>query len=290
MFRPDLSPAAAEAELAGPSSQWLNLPSARVHFRSFGSGPSVILVHNSGMWGGVWDGWLPVLAEHFTVLVPDLPGAGLTGPASDSDYSMDALTRLVGSFVKTICEPPVHVVGLSLGGQLAWRLALQEPTLVKSLVLINPTGYPDKKLPKVFKLARGRLGWVLKYLASEKMVRSNLSELWGSGAPISDSFLKRLVVSQRRAGNRKAFLKFLRTENESLHERILDILKPVQVQWSSMCGPQQFTQDLPNAELVEFANLGHIPILEAPEQSAAVALRFIKTQEKMDAYKVETCA
>ncbi len=283
MFRPDLSRAAAEHELSGPDSRWLNLPDARVHYRTAGTGPTVVLLHNSGMWGGVWDYWLPILSEHFTVVVPDLPGAGLTGPAADNDYSMEALTKFVATFVKATCKGPVHVVGLSLGGQLAWRLALQEASLVKSLVLINPTGYPDKKLPKVFKLARGRMGWILKYIASEKMLRNNLSELWGSGAPISAEFLERLVLSQRRSGNRKAFLRFLRTDNKSLHEQIPNITQPVQLQWCEMCGPQQFTRDLPNVELVDFSDFGHIPTLEAPEQTSSAAIRFLEAQEQENA-------
>lgn len=275
----DLSARKVESLLSDTSSRWLDLPGVRVHYRIKGSGPSVLLLHNSGMWGGIWDDWLKGLSKTHTVVVPDLPGCGLTGPSQSGDYSMEGLTLFVAQFLHTIKEEPVHVVGLSLGGQLAWRLALSQPDIVKSLILINPTGYPEKKPPMVFKLARGRFGWFLRVMGSTKLLRKNLEALWGDGAPVSDAFLERLLTSQRRKGNRAAFLKFLRTDNESLHTEIPKISKPVQIQWSDMCGPEQFSADIPNAERVGLGGLGHIPVLEAPEATLEAARNFLSLQE-----------
>lgn len=280
MFHRDIPLSTADAVLSDSSSCWADMPVGRVHYKSIGTGPTVVLVHNSGMWGGIWDEWVPLLTQKFRVIVPDLPGFGLTGPVAGGDYSYDALAHFLCDFVEQLAEPPVHLVGLSLGGQLAWRCALLKPDLVASLVLINPTGYPEKSLPAVFKLARGPMGWLLRFLGSTTMIRKNLAQLWGKGAPISDAFLGRLLVSQCRAGNRKAFLTFLRTDNESLHTQIPSIRKPVQLQWSVKCGPERFSHDLPDVELVIHDDFGHLPVLEAPEQTAETAMRFIETHDK----------
>ncbi|WP_051540672.1 alpha/beta fold hydrolase [Ahrensia sp. 13_GOM-1096m] len=279
MLSLDISPKRAESILAGINSRWLDLPSGRVHYRLSGSGPAIVLLHNSGMWGGVWDSWVDELSKSYTVIVPDLPGCGLTGPSKDGNYAIANLTAFVADFIPAVQKKPVHLVGLSLGGQLAWRLALLHPDLVKSLILINPTGYPEKKQPMIFKFARGKLGWLIRVLGSTKMLRKNLQQLWGNGAPISDAFLERLLVSQCRVGNRAAFLKFLRTDNQTLQDQIPNIDKPTQIQWSDMCGAQRFSEDLPRVELVRLNGLGHIPTVEAPAITLAAAKEFIRSQE-----------
>lgn len=283
MFKFDISHSAADRELADETSLWLEMSEGAVHYKSVGRGPTIVLVHNSGMWGGIWDRWVPILAEKYHVVIPDLPGFGLTGPSAEGDYSYNTLANFLGEFVQRACQAPVHVVGLSLGGQLAWRSALLKPDLYKSLILINPTGYPEKALPAIFKVARGPMGWLLPYMGSKAMMAKNLGQLWGKREPVSDAFLDRLLISQRRAGNRAAFLKFLRTDNESLHEQIPQIQSPVQLQWSEKCGSESFSTDLSNVEKILFEDLGHLPNLEAPEETVQAAMNFIAKHERADA-------
>ncbi len=178
MFQFDISHSKADMALSDETSLWLDMPEAQVHYKCSGYGPTVVLVHNSGMWGGVWDQWVSVLSKNYRVVVPDLPGFGLTGKSAKGDYSYAALANFLGDFIDRTCDGPVHVVGLSLGGQLAWRSALLRPNLYKSLVLINPTGYPEKSLPAVFKFARGPMGWLLPYMGSKAMMQKNLGQLW----------------------------------------------------------------------------------------------------------------
>ncbi|MEM8548280.1 MAG: alpha/beta hydrolase, partial [Pseudomonadota bacterium] len=238
----DIPRKTAEAILSDDTSLRLDMPQGRIHYRSIGQGPAVILVHNSGMWGGVWDAWIGILSREYRVVVPDLPGFGLTGPTASADYSYRTLSQFLADFIELTCDgQPSHVVGLSLGGQLALRCALSRGDLIKSLVLINPTGYPEKTVPNVFKFARGPLGWLLPYLGSKALLEKNLRQLWGNesgtgdgaedgaGNFVSDVFLQRLLVSQRCKGNRRAFLKFLRTDNESVHEAFPLVTAPVQV-------------------------------------------------------------
>lgn len=116
-----------------------------LHCRAFGSidAQPLLLVHGLGSTGADWAFQIEALAEHFRVLVPDLPGAGgspLRGEHSIRGYAGD-LIELLDAWQLT----RVHVVGFSMGGAVALQMALQAPSRVARLVTINslPSYRPD---------------------------------------------------------------------------------------------------------------------------------------------------
>ena len=280
LFSTDIERGEADALLTGDTSKWVEVDGLPVHYKEQGTGPALLLLHNTGMWHGVWDDWVPLLAGRFRVISPDLPGFGATGPTAAEDYSMETLTDFVGGFLDALSLSEAHIAGLSLGGQLAWRWALDHPERVSSLVLLNPTGYPSREVPAVFKLARSWAGGVIRLMGTRFILERNLSSLWGTRAGIPADFVDRLLVSQRRAGNRDALLKFMRTDNPTRHTEIPSLRAPIQVQWSEMIGPQEFSVDLPHAEMIYYDDLGHFPNIEAPKESAGHALDFLLRQSR----------
>jgi 3-oxoadipate enol-lactonase len=87
----------------------------------------VVLLHSGLGDSRQWRCQLPVLAERFEVVAPDLPGYGAT-PMPPGPFSpLDAVTPLL----------PGHLVGNSLGGRLALQTALAQPQLVERLVLVG---------------------------------------------------------------------------------------------------------------------------------------------------------
>lgn len=280
LFSPDISRENADELLTDDTSKWVEIDGVSVHYKEQGSGPALVLLHNSAMWQGVWDDWAPLLAGRFRVIRPDLPGFGATGPTAAQDYSMDTLTEFVGDFLDALSLREADIVGLSLGGQIAWRFALDHPERVRSLVLLNPTGYPSRELPAVFKLARSWAGGVIRFIGTPFILKRNLSTLWGTRTELPSDFVNRLLVSQRRAGNRAALLEFLRTPNPSRHTEIGSLQTRVQIQWSKMIGPEEFSADLPHAEMIYYDDLGHFPNIEAPQESARNALTFLLRQSR----------
>lgn len=72
----------------------------------------------------------------------DLPGFGYSPPPADGDYSVDARAAAVISLIDKRAHWPVHLIGNSLGGAIATRVAARRPDLVRSLTLISPA-LPD---------------------------------------------------------------------------------------------------------------------------------------------------
>jgi pimeloyl-ACP methyl ester carboxylesterase len=126
--------------------------STRVYRR--GAGEPLLLVHGGGF-GSLYslDSWsliLPRLTEHFEVVAFDKLGQGHTAsPDRDEDWTMRAVIDHAAALVETVGLAPMHVVGHSMGGFLAARLALERPELVRTLVIVdsNTTAPDDPRYP-----------------------------------------------------------------------------------------------------------------------------------------------
>ncbi|WP_211268575.1 alpha/beta fold hydrolase [Actinoplanes subtropicus] len=112
----------------------------RVHYKRAGSGPTVVLLHGSGSSLHGFEAVADLLVPSFDVIRPDLPGFGLTGPHPHRDYHISTFSTIVARFLSTVGVTGAAVAGNSLGGNIAWNLALDQPRLVTALVLINATG------------------------------------------------------------------------------------------------------------------------------------------------------
>lgn len=104
-----------------------------VHVETTGSGPHLALLHGWGLNGAVWDSVLAPLAENFTVHLIDLPGHGYSSatPFTSLASAADAIAQMLPAHC--------HVLGWSLGGQVALSIAQRHPARIAKLVLLATT-------------------------------------------------------------------------------------------------------------------------------------------------------
>jgi 4,5:9,10-diseco-3-hydroxy-5,9,17-trioxoandrosta-1(10),2-diene-4-oate hydrolase len=133
----------ATAELtAEATTRWLDGPES-VHYHLAGSGPGLLLLHGSGPGVSGWANFgdnLPVFAEQFTTVIPDLPGYGASYvPALDRPYTAVAVEAVLRVLDEVGLER-VSLLGNSMGGMVGTQLALDHPDRVDRLVLMGPGG------------------------------------------------------------------------------------------------------------------------------------------------------
>jgi len=115
---------------------WAELTDVRCYYEVLGQGDPLLLIPGLGMTCRGWDPILPELARHFTLILPDNRGSGRSKakrrPRSTADLSVDFVELLDHLQLER-----AHVIGLSFGGIVAQRLAIDHATRVNRLVLVS---------------------------------------------------------------------------------------------------------------------------------------------------------
>lgn len=166
---------------------------ARIHARIGGSGPPVLLLHGYPQTHVIWHRVAPRLAERFTVVASDLRGYGDSErPESTPDhrpYSKREMARDQVELMERLGFRSFHLVGHDRGGRVAHRLALDHPSRVKSLTVLDiaPTRYMYERTD--FAFARAYYHWyflIQKEPLPERLIGANprfyLREKLGSGS------------------------------------------------------------------------------------------------------------
>jgi 4,5:9,10-diseco-3-hydroxy-5,9,17-trioxoandrosta-1(10),2-diene-4-oate hydrolase len=108
-----------------------------------GSGPALVMLHGGGPGASGVSNYsrnIDALAQHFRVIVPDMPGYGRSAKGVDQDDPFRYLADMIRGMLEELNIDTAHLVGNSYGGAAALRLALDTPHRVGKLVLMGPGG------------------------------------------------------------------------------------------------------------------------------------------------------
>ncbi|MEU3370985.1 alpha/beta hydrolase [Streptomyces sp. NPDC006660] len=151
-----------------------------------------LYVHGLGGSSRNWSALMPLLADRLDGEAVDLPGFGDSPPPDDGNYSLTGHARAVIRLLDSSDRGPVHLIGNSLGGAVATRVAAARPDLVRTLTLISPAlpeirvqrgAWPTAlvALPGVASLfARLTRGW-----SAEERTRGMMALCYGDPARVS---------------------------------------------------------------------------------------------------------
>jgi pimeloyl-ACP methyl ester carboxylesterase len=113
-------------------------PGNSISFRRVGTGPVVLLIHGFGEDHHVWDQLEKELEKEYTLVIPDLPGTGLSPILAD--MSIDGMAEALLSLFPA---EPITVIGHSMGGYITLALLEKYPERLNSLGLFHSTSYAD---------------------------------------------------------------------------------------------------------------------------------------------------
>ena len=122
-----------------PTRESLEIHGHQVCFRQAGSGPVLVLIHGITGSSLTWEDVISPLAEHHTVIAPDLLGHGDSAKPR-GDYSLGAHASGVRDLLLALGHERATVVGHSLGGGVAMQFAYQFPECIDRLVLVASGG------------------------------------------------------------------------------------------------------------------------------------------------------
>ncbi|MGB3699462.1 MAG: alpha/beta hydrolase [Gordonia sp. (in: high G+C Gram-positive bacteria)] len=114
------------------------------NYHDVGTGEPVLLLHGSGAGVSAWANWrglIPVLADRFRIIAPDLVGFGYTSLPDDPSFQIfDTWIDQITALLEGLGITRVHIVGNSFGGGLALHLATRFPDLVGRIALMGSGG------------------------------------------------------------------------------------------------------------------------------------------------------
>lgn len=125
----------------------ITLNDCQFHYTDQGSGPPLLLLHGLGSSEQDWEYQLPALTPHYRVLCLDMRGHGGT-EKTGKGYSIELFARDCLAFIQAMDLHKPHIVGLSMGGMIAFQLATDAPDIPASLTIVNsaPEVIPRKPL------------------------------------------------------------------------------------------------------------------------------------------------
>jgi pimeloyl-ACP methyl ester carboxylesterase len=118
------------------TSRTAEIKGVKLHYLTAGKGPVLILLHGYAETSLMWKPIIPVLAERFTVIAPDLPGMGDSEIPADGLDMKSAAIR-IHDLTKSLGIQNAEVVGHDIGLMVAYAYAAQFPTEVTKLVLMD---------------------------------------------------------------------------------------------------------------------------------------------------------
>jgi pimeloyl-ACP methyl ester carboxylesterase len=249
-----------------------------IAYRRAGDGPPLVLVHGAAEDGRVWQPQLAALADEFTVVAWDEPGAGRSSDLP-VNFGLADYARCLAALIEELAVGPVHLAGLSWGGTVVQELYRHQPGLVASLILVDTYAGWKGSLPEAE--VRARVVAARRMLdARDGEFDPTLPGLFAGDPP--DEFvplLADMAAAVRPESLRTQLLVMAQADQRDLLPRIA---VPTLLIWgelderSPLSVARQFEQAIPDTRLVVIPGAGHLSNLERPERFNAAVREFLE--------------
>ena len=243
-----------------------------------GTGEPLILLHGFGADKDHFTRVAKWLTPHYHVIIPDLIGFGESSHPSDVDYHALSQAERVRVFARQIGITAAHFGGSSMGGQIALAYAAAHPLEVQSLWLIDTAGIwsaPKSELAVIVEQDKHNPLLIRNEDDFERAYYFAMSKPPFILRPILD------VLAQTSIKNAKLAPRiFKQITTDSLESRLKNLNTSTLIVWGDedrIIHPttaQLLFQNLPHAHLIMMKGIGHLPMIEAPEQTAKDYLYF----------------
>src|SRR6266567_4784093 len=132
-----ISLATARAESQPIAARDAKIDNVQLHYLTAGRGPAVVLLHGYTQTSRMWRPIIPLLAEKFTVIAPDLPGIGDSGIPADNKIDMITAAKQIHDLVRSLKIDKARVVGHDIGLMVAYAYAAQFPNETERLAVMD---------------------------------------------------------------------------------------------------------------------------------------------------------
>lgn len=263
----------------------------RIAYLEAGEGDAVLMLHGGGAGASGWSNYsrnVEELSRRFRVIVPDMPGYGGSTKGLDRGDPFGDLAQSMLGLLDALNVPRAHVVGNSLGGACALRMALERPERIGRLVLMGPggigtsRGLPTQGLKKLLGYYKGDGPSIEKL---RDFIRNYL--VYDASAVTEDLIRERFkasidpeVVKSPPLQGPKGLAGVIKMDL-TRDSRLATLATPTLVLWGTEdkvnkpSGGTYLQRHMPNCDLYLFAKTGHWIQWERAEEFNAITTSFL---------------
>ena len=259
------------------NEKFLQIDEHKIRYLESGTSKNtLVLIHGLGASAERWTNVIPIFADRFRVVVPDLIGFGHSDKPT-ADYTLDFFSEFLEKFfVATNIKRP-NIIGSSLGGQISAEYASSHSHEIEKLILVSPSGMMKKSTPALD-------AYVMAALYPNEISAKNAFELMeGSGKQVEDQIIDGFIERMRLPNAKLAFMStVLGLKNSiSITSKLQSISVPTLVIWGAddpvipIAHADDFVSAIGDCGFYRMDGCGHTPYVQDPQTFASKVLEFL---------------
>ena len=257
----------------------LNVNDASLFYQEAGTGASVVLLHGLGSSTVDWEPELTALTRRYRVIAIDARGSGQSrdlthprGPFTVAQFAADT-----AAVIDHLDAGPAHIVGLSMGGMVAFQLAVDHPASVRTLTIVNsgPALVPRTRQERTAIALRLVISRLFGPRGMARMLAPRLFPLPDQG-PLRERFKAGMARNDKGA--------YIATQRALIGWSVLDRIGAIDVpvlvvasdqDYGFLSAKEAYTRMMKRAELVVVPDARHALPMEDPPKFLAVLEPFL---------------
>lgn len=248
-----------------------------MYYEETGQGAPLLLIHGLGSSRRDWEMQVPYFSRNFRVITLDVRGHGQTDKPA-GPYSIPLFAEDTAEFMKILQIESAHVVGISMGGMIAFQLALIVPERIRSLVIANTGSELIVRTLRDFLMVSQRK-LIVRLLGMRKMGEVLSKRLFPE--PGFEE-LRRIFVERWAENDPRAYRDSMQgLLGWSVTDRLSSIHCPTLIlsadqDYTPVAIKEAIVAKMPNAKLAVIPNSRHAVPVERPEEFNQIVGEFLE--------------
>ena len=272
---------------AGVSERFLEAGGIRFRYLQGGTtaGHPVVMLHGWPTWAEVWLPVAQVLGERHPWIAVDLPNQGKSSLLPRGDRTLPSYRRAIGAFLDALRLPRFALIGNSMGGSLAIMAALDHPSQVSKVVVLDGAGLNEKFPGRTVRMYAPFLLPRFLSAPSPRAVRKLLSRVVFYDPQFADDgWVGAVTAAWKPSDRRRALMDTgfaLRRRDASVFADLPRLQAPTlvlsgredrQFSWQSA---EAASRRIPNARFAAIDGAAHFPMVEKAQETARLISEFL---------------
>jgi pimeloyl-ACP methyl ester carboxylesterase len=259
----------------------VDIPDFKIVYAEGGTGDTIIMLHGFGANKDYWTIFAQYFTPNYRVIIPDLSGCGDSSKPHDKNYNIMSQVERLNLFAKELKLTNFHLVGNSMGGDIAGNYAATYPEMIKTLALFDSGGVmTPTKSELTLLLEKGINPFMIKNVNDY----DNLLKLAWAKPPKYPSFIMKYLTEKaiKDAPFNEKIWKDMMSDVFILESKLDKITAPTLILWGdsdniiNVSAVPIFEKGIKNSKSVIIKKCGHLPMMEKPAETASAYQTFLK--------------